>query len=257
MNLNKMFVFIFVFFVFSAILISTMPAEFIQLGIEASYQDKEARDFFDKHDVTMYDYTLCFNLTYGEPEQFDFGLPEGQQLQFWWGQFVAMDRLQLRHLTDNFYGWWWGRHNLEVQEPYRSKLKYPDYPKLGLCKEDVVTNLYDEEYNASYCEFKCDHIFVRVFVFTYDDSWTLEESWDNHELKIITSYGIDWNSTTTNMWHIMAQLLAFQNPSLGIPGVGGMILSVGVGAGLWACIAILFFALITSVIPTISGWRGD
>jgi len=60
----------------------------------------------------------------------------------------------------------------------------------------------------------------------------------------------------TNMWHIIFELLAFQNPQLGIPGVGGTILTVAVGLTLWASIAILAFAFITAVLPFIPGWKG-
>lgn len=258
MNLNKMFVFIFVFIGFSAVLISTMPTEFLSLGVEGEYQDKEARDYFDEHDITMYNITLSFNLTYDEEQQFDFGLPEGQKLEFWWNNLprYGQDVFQLRHLTDSFWGWWWGWHNLAVQEPYRSQLKHPNYPEVGLEKEDVTTNLFDEEYNATYCVFACDHISLKVFILPYNESWTLEESWDNEILKIYTTYDIDWTATGTSMWHIIFQLLAFQNPNLGIPGVGGTILSTGVALTLWASIALLAFAFITSVIPFIRGWGG-
>jgi len=201
---------------------------------------------------------LSLNLTYGESQQFDFGLPEGQKLEFWWDMYLGTGRSQfeIRHLTDDLWGWWWGWHNLEVQEPYRSRLE-KTYWTNSLGKEDVITNLFDEDYNATYCEFACDHLKIKIFILTYNQSWTLEESWDNEKLKIYTSYDIDWSKTGTSMWGVMTQLLTFQNPNLGIPGVFGTILTIGFGGALWACIAVLFFALITSVIPTISGWRGD
>ena len=164
--------------------------------------------------------------------------------------------LEVRHTNPGFMGWWTEYHWLEVQEPYATiaGIDKDAYFK-GLQKEEVL-RLFDEQYNASYCEFACDHLNVKLFIVSANQSWTLEESWDNGELKLFTSYGIDWTATGTSMWTIMFQLLAFQNPELGIPGIGGTILTLGFGGGLWACIAILAFALITAVIPFVSGWGG-
>jgi len=249
MNLNKMFVFIFVFFIMFAALLAYMPEDFTILGIEAEVQDKEVREYFNEHDITMYNYTVSINLTHASPEQRDFGLPEGQKLEFMWDYHL----LELRHLTDNFWGWWWGWHPLQILEPYATMANVEGYPRLN--KEQLLL-LWNEGYNASYCEFACDHISVKLFVITYNQSWTLSESWDNDKLKLYTTYEIDWSATGTSMWHIMMQLLAFQNPNLGIPGVGGTILTAGVGGTLWACIALLAFSFITSVIPFIRGWVG-
>lgn len=256
MNLNKMFVFIFVFFIMFSALLAYMPSEFRQIGIDADVQDKEAREFFNAQDVLMYNYTLTVNLTYPGSVSEDYGLLGDEKLQFWWDDDVQgwiAQILELRHTNPGFMGWWTEYHRLSVTEPYRANVANPD---LGLLKDDVLA-LFDEDYNASYCEFTCDHLDVKLFILSANISWTLAESWDNGEVKLFTSYKIDWSETGTSMWGVMAQLLAFQNPNLGIPGIGGSILNLGVGAALWACIAILFFALITSVIPTISGWRGD
>ena len=258
MNLNKMFVGTFVFLAVFSVLLSTMPSEFVMLGMEASAQDKEVEEYFNAQNVLTYNQTYLANLTYPCAQKVDWGLPTNQKLEFWWSTewYYGMgdiQMLELRHLIKHWTGWWWTWHELKVQEPYASQVFDEE---VGLTKNDVLT-LFNEDKNASYCEFACQHIKVKLFIVTANQSWTLEESWDNGELKLFTSYDVDWSETGYSMWGVMGQLLAFQNPNLGIPGVGGQILTVGVGATLWACIAVLFFALITSVIPTISGWRGD
>jgi len=250
MNLNKMFVFIFVFFLVFAALLVTMTPEFIQLGIESSVQDKEVKDYFDARDVTVYNQTYLLNLTYPCTEGLDWGLPEGQKLEFWWNYGM----FELRHLTRHWTGWWWDWHVLRIQQPYARIANVG--AAYGTLNKEQLLLLFDESYNASYCEYACDHISVKLFFVTANESWTLEESWDNGELRLFSSYDIDWTKSGKSMWFVMGQLLAFQNPQLGIPGVGGTILSVGFGGALWACIAILFYALITSVIPFISGWKG-
>ena len=253
MNLNAMFVGIFVFFIMFSVLFVTMPSGFILLGVGVEVQDKEAADYFNAQNVTMYNYTLGLNLSYPEAKSYDFGLPAGQKIEFWWCQdpLTGVAMFQVRHLTKEW--WWWAYHRLAVQEPYAGDVLWPSQ---GLFKEDIL-ELWDEGKNASYCEFACEHIPVKLFIFTFNQSWTLEESYDNGKLNFYTSYDIDWTQTGTNMWTVMGQLLSFQNPQLGVPGTFGQILGAGISGVLWACIAILFYALITSLIPFISGWRGD
>jgi len=255
MNLNKMFVFIFVFLITFSALLGTMCTGFKILGIDADVQDKESANFFSSMNVTQYNYTLSLNITYGEEEQYDFGLPEGQKLEFWWNYetHFGTRMLELRHLMDSFWGWWYNWHWLTIPSPYLEQT--PLGTGLGLDKDGVLA-LFDDDFNASYCEFTCEHVHVKLFILTANQSWTLSESWDNEKLKLYTSYGIDWDETGTSMWGIMGELLTFQNPELGIPGPGGYILNLGFSGALWACIAILFFALITSVIPFIGGWGG-
>jgi len=255
MNLNKMFVFLFVFLGFSAVFLQNMPHQFLNMGVEASYEDKEAKQFFDARDVLTYNNTYTANLTYPCAEKAEWGLPEAERLEFWWGYCTHFqtDMLQLRHLIRHWTGWWWDWHYLTIPSPWWEKT--PLQTGLGLDKAGVLA-LWNEDYNASYCEWECEHLNAKVFIVTANQSWTLEESWDNGELKVFSSYNVDWSKTGTSMWYIIGQLLAFQNPNLGIPGIGGTILSHGVALALWACIALLAFAFITSVIPFIRGWVG-
>jgi len=227
-----------------------MPTDFKLLGVGANVQDKQVADYFSANNVTIYNSTKSFNLTEGEEYQFDFGLGDDEKVEFNWNYGL----LEVRHLTKVFFGWWWAWHILEIQEPWLSKGNV-GAGKGSLTKEGLLL-LFNEDYNASYYECRCSHISLKIFVMTYDQSWTLEESWDNDKLQFMISYDIDWTATGTSMWNVMGQLMSFSNPDLGVPGVGGTILNIGVGGALWACIVILFFALITSVIPFIGGWKG-
>ena len=105
MNLNKMFVFIFVFFVMFAALLAYMPDDFTIFGIDTEVQDKEAATFFNAQNVTMYNQTYSIDpLEYGVSNQSDFGLSEGQKLEFWWGYEAQIftDMFELRHLTPSW-----------------------------------------------------------------------------------------------------------------------------------------------------------
>lgn len=255
MNLNKMFVFIFVFFiVFSAFLVN-MPGEFLGLGVDADVQDKEVAAFFNAANVTMYNYTLSIDLIFDTPYENQSGLPSGQALRFSFGYetHFTRDMFEIHHLTSNFAGWWWDWHYLVMPEVYWRQTTLGS--GIGIDRNGLL-ELFDETANATYAEFVCEHISLKVFILTANQSWTLQESWDNGKVKIFTSYDIDWSKTGTSMWHVMGQLLTFQNPELGIPGLGGDILTAGFGGALWACIAILFYAIITAVLPFVSGWGG-
>jgi len=243
-----------------ATLITFMPSEFLRWGVEAKYQDKEAAEFFNAHNVTAYNYTIAFNLTFGESHTEEFGLPGDEKLEFWWNQFYVMpgvliDMFQLRHTNPSwFFGAWREHHKLKVEEPYATKANVL-YPNWGLRREEFLA-LTDDETQVFYCEFSCEHINAKVGAVPYNASWSMAESWDNGKLKIYVSYKVDWEKTGLNMWTIIWNLLQFRNVELGIPGVGGQIITVAIGLALWACIAIITLALVTAFIPFIPGWRG-
>jgi len=250
MNLNKMFVFIFVFFLMFSALLVTMPSDFKLLGIGASVEEKEVAEYFSANNVTIYNNTKSFNLTEGDEYQFYFGLGEDEKIEFWWNYGL----LEVRHLSKVFFGWWWSWHVLRILEPWASMADVGS--AYGTLDKEGLLLLFNEDYNASYWECSCEHIMLKIFCMTYNQSWTLSESWDNDKLKFMISYNIDWEATGTSMWGVMGRLMSFQNPDLGIPGLGGTLLNIGVGGAMWACVVILFFALITAVIPWISGWKG-
>jgi len=233
-----------------------MPTQFQTLGINADVQEKEVVEFFDENDVVVYNETYLIDpLELNVYNQSDFGLPGDQLIEFQFKQeYGATYVLEIRHLEANLWGWWYAQHVLIILEPYASTAGVtPSYGKLY--KEQLLL-LWDEGANASYYECGCSHVSMKVFVATYNQSWTLSESWDNGKLKLYTTYEIDWENTGVSMWHVMMQIIAFDNPDLGIPGTFGYILGLGFSGALWGGIAILIFALITSVIPTVSGWRG-
>lgn len=259
-SLNKKFVAIFVFFGLFAILLATMPSQYASMGMNASVQNKEAVDFFSSQNVTVYNNTETVNLTRGSPVKLQWGLPTSERLEFWWDNEPRAPWMgavvELRHLTQQIFGYWVGWHRLEVQQSYRNMMEEPNYPKY-MQKEDVVTNFWVEEYNASYVELACEHIMVKLFIVTANQSWTLEESWNNNQLSMYSSYNIDWNKTSTSAWGILMQLLTFQNPELGIPGNFGLILSTLISLTLWGSIGLIAFAMITALVPFVSGWGGD
>lgn len=264
-SLNRLFISIFVFLGTFSILLMFMPTEFYQnlTGYSgASAQDKEVVSYFDAHGMTVYNQTLALDnetnpfLEYGSSQSFDYGLPEGQKLEFWWDVEYGRPMFEIRHTNPGLFGWWTEHHSLIIQEPYKSQAGLGDIPSpLGLEKQHLV-NLWNEDYNACYAEWKCNHILLKAFVFPYNETKTIGESWDDGYLGIYTSYNINWDAIKPSAWSLLTSLLLFQAPELGLEGMGGSILSYLIGLVLWSSIAILAFAILTSLIPFISGW-GD
>ena len=86
---------------------------------------------------------------------------------------------------------------------------------------------------------------------------TLIQSWDNNVLEYVISYEIDFNAMKPSTWQLVGRLLTFQEIDLGLPGELNRILCYIIGVGVSVCVALLILALVTSVIPLISGWRSD
>lgn len=261
-SLSKTFVVVFVFLGTFSLLVSFIPAEFYSYQEDKTYsptlQDKEATAFFSANNVTVYNTTLSLNndtypfLHYGESQSFDFGLPEGHKIEFWWDVEISQPAFEIRHTSPGPFGWWTEYHRLAVMEPYRSLVGHMGW----LRKSDLEVLWNNKGGNASYCEFECDHISVKIFISPANSSWTIGESWDNQYLQVFTSYDIHWQQTGVGMFTVLTHLLLFQSPNLGMSGVGGTILTTIIALFLWACIAIIMFAIITALIPFISGW-GD
>lgn len=270
-SMNKMFIGVFLFLGFFAFLLGTIPNAFFvnTSGYSgASAQDKEVIEYFDAHGMTVYNYTLRLDnssepfLHYGESQKFGFGLPEDQKIEFWWDFYVGgtpkaqfqFVSLQVRHTSPGLFSWWTNYHILEIDEPYYAKsgMLFPNGN--GLSKEGLE-NLWVDEYDASYFECSCDHIDVKIFVFPYMENLTIGQSWDAHYLGIMTSYSVDWEAMKPSAWNLLTNLLLFQNPQIGLEGLGGEIIAYILGLSLWGCIAILAFAIVTSLVPFISGWN--
>lgn len=248
---SKLLIFSFCFLGVFGLIMATMPTEFASQAWNAGYIEKEAAEYFSMANVTQYQNVLNFNISYPGSKQYDFGLPSGQKIEFWWDQKLMgtagwQKVFQVRHLTDQFWGYWYGWHALEFDRVYFST------DKTILFKGDLE-HFWDDSINASLFWCECDHIRTNVLFIPYNSSWTIGESWDNDELKVVTSYEMDWNATGLSSWTILGQLLTFQSPNLGIGGIGGTILNTLIALPVWVSIAICVIKLVQSMIPFIKG----
>jgi len=259
--LSRALVFVFTFLGIFALLMANMPGELVVQTFNPSYNrsDEEVKEKFKVADLTMYSNAVSGNISYGSSKQYDFGLPSGQKLEVWFSQesvatasgYVTFKAFELRHLMHEILGWWYDYHRLDWTIENTGRKVY-DWVLKGDLEE-----AWNSEVNASVFTAHCDHITTSVLIMPYNSSWTIEESWDNGYLGYVLSYEVDWNATGVSAWTITAQLLTFQVPDLGIPGVGGTIMSYLIAIPVWSLIAYLVYKLVAGLIPFVSGGGGD
>jgi len=240
-----MLIYIFVFLALFMVVFASMPGDYIATYFASSAGvDQDIADYYSLANVTMYNQAENFSLSYPEGQiDFDMGLPGGQRVQFLWGNDIWSKIIGVRHLTDEFFGIWYGWHRLKFDGLGDS---------LGILRPDLVTN-WDDSINGSLFWADCNHIRVSMFVQPNGTYTDIGESYDNNELRFIISYEVDWNATQISAFNVLGKLLMFQSPDLRIPGTGGTIINMVVSAPIWSMIAILIIKIIQSVIPFIRG----
>lgn len=261
-SLNRMFIVSFMMLSLFTVIFAYMPSQFFayQTGYynQPVIEDREVAEKFNAMDLTLYKNTWSFNISFGEMqyrEGVDAGLPEGHRLEFHWHYSpvvgsVSVPVIEIRHACPSwFFGLWLDFHRLRLISPYDeiAQTSTPD-----LITKEALLNLAQGNNYASF-KVACEHICVQFLVVPYNQSWTLSESWDNGKLHVLCSYEIDWEAMKPSAWTLLGQLLTFQAPDLGVPGIGGKIISHIVGAILWSCMILLIYAAITRLIPMVKG----
>lgn len=251
--LSKALVFVFVTLGMFALLMGTMPSEFISETWNPNYRDVETKETFDAVDILMYENAESGELNYGDgPLQYDFGLPSGQKLEIDWVIRYGQSYVYVRHLVGQTLGYWTNYHNLDVYTTSGVMLPYND----KMFKPDLVAN-WNPDKNASIFNVKCDHITSNIIFQPRNSSWTIGESWDQEKLNFAMSYEVNWNATGVSAWTIVAQLLTFQAPNLGIGGIAGVILNAIIAIPMWSLIAYIVYKIVVGIIPFVSGGGGD
>jgi len=98
---------------------------------------------------------------------------------------------------------------------------------------------------------------MKLFITPTYQNETLEQSWDQNRFTVYSTYNIDWSDTGIGAWGVLMQMLTFQSPTFGLTGVFGSIISTLITLSLWGSIALIAFAIITALVPFVSGWGGD
>lgn len=251
LGFSEMLIFCFCFLFLFSVLVASIPSDFIYAGWEATYgdADKEVVAYYSMHNITMYQQTEEFVSTYPGSVQFDFPVGEGaDKIEYWWDDSLYEGKcFEVRHLTDEILGFWYGYHRLDFDQTYMS----PAMP-WRLFKYDLEQR-WDDTLNGSLFWAECDHARINIIFQPNGTNTDIGESWDNNELRILTSFEVDWNATSVSAWTVLGRLVTFQAPALGIPGLFGTVVSTCVSGVFTVMIAILIIKIVQSLIPFIKG----
>ena len=266
-SLNRVIVVSFVFLGLFTLLFQLMPSEYFSnqtdYAAPTTYENEVAK-FYSTHNLTLYKNQWNFNITWGGSEHLENVPTEGHWIECHWNfEFVyldyAMEVICFKHSWPSwFFGLWRESHYLELTSTYRVETKYCygfygefNLPYWAISKERLLQLAKGKNY--TFFEMSCGHITANFVITPTNASWTLEQAWDNGKLHVMMSYEIDWEAMKPTAWTLIGQLLTFKAPDLGVPGIGGQILSYMIGAVLWVAIAITIYTIATRLIPAVRG----
>jgi hypothetical protein len=243
-----------------ASLIGLMPAAFYQYQpdyVLPTTRDQAVVDYFSANNITIYTSSWSGNLIYPVVISNTSGLPEGQSVELHWESLTAVDMsgnlvtgkaLQFRHVMPGSILWIFPSPFPDVEAMTVDELPSNFYSVISadwfqsLIRNDVVT-----------IHVRCSHILLSAVFLSKDNETTVMQSWNDGEMKVLVSYGIDWDAMKPSAWGLITQLVTFQKPSLGIPGDFGAFLSYAFGLGFWIVTAIIIYTILTRLIPTLQG----
>jgi hypothetical protein len=264
--LSKALVFVFTTLGVFAVLMNTMPLEFRLATFNPSYTNPAVKQQFEAADVISYKSLGQDNMTYPysslangpEPPDWEAGLPSGQYCEVWWNELeilgLTLQCIQVRHVTRQ----WWGNSFSALQFKYANGTVIPniltvDHDKIT---KDILVSAWDDEkgYSAFYAY---GSLTCSILFYPTNRTQTIAQAWDAGKISYSLSYEVNWNQTGINAWTIVAQLLTFQVPNLGVEGPAGTILSMVIAFPFLSLMAYIVYKIIAGLIPFLSGGSGD
>lgn len=250
---SKMLIFTFCTITAFIILFASIPSGFFIASYESSIgADKEIAEYYALNNITMYNIQKNFNLSYPGNQQYDMPGISGHKIEYWWNDDIIGGNtftkvIEVRHLTDQIFGFWWGMHRLDFDDGD------PEI-QAKMLSWDNIEDRYSATLNGSLFEASCEHINLNLIVKPTLDYATLEDSWSNNIVNIITSYEVNWNTTSVSALNVLGRLLSFQAPALGIPDptVNGILAQLTASI-FWGMVVIMIIKLVQSVFPTVPG----
>jgi hypothetical protein len=272
-SLNYAFVLMMVTLGIFAALIAAMPGELIAKQPEytgPTTQNKEVVAAFSAYDITVYKYTWVFNITTNTMQSQPLNYSGTNFIEFHWDKMYTSMFFEhepigitVRHAYQDYFLWiiptGLGYHFLDLTDPSKSNAQLTPFPDVGLLKYFLRKEnlLALQQGNGSYFEVACEHFKANFLVSSTSNSSSLAQSWDAGQLHVLSSYEIDFDAMKPSAWQLMAQLVTFKKPDLGIPGDAGSLLSYMLGIGFWITIALLIYTLVTRILPWIRGGLED
>lgn len=247
---------------------SEFPSDFFvnQAEYSLTYQSQvEIEDEFHALDLTVYNNTANDTMEYQYTSISDCGSATPPQWE--------------TTITNRFCEVWWGLYNIPsvgnfpairiLDTEKREFLGVPYYVALTSCQltvngEDIVgTFLLDStiinDYGDEYSITVSAHggAIQANMILRGNNSQTLEDSIADGVLLYSFTWEIDFDAMKPSIWVLLGQLISFQNPDFGIPGLFGSIITYTLGLVSWAIIILIAYTLISKLIPTIQGGLED
>lgn len=259
--------------VFAAIM-ALLPSQLIAHQtdyVSPATQSQEVVSYFSANNITQFKNTWAFDIEYGTMVSNASGMTNGHRVEFYWlniGTVLGGEDavIYVKHAFPSPLGDWWLWYNvMGLIEPYKTKAGSPAYFWIG--PNSIDGNIQDRAIekpmlvrlqtsaNASYFEVSDGEITSNFVVMNGNQTayGNLTQSWDGHKLHVLSSYEIDWDAMKPNAWWLLAQMVTFQAPDLGIPGQFGELLTYIFGLGFWVVVAIIIYTIATRLLPTLRG----
>jgi hypothetical protein len=257
--------------VFAAIM-ALLPGQLIanQLDyVSPTTQSQEVVSYFSANNITVYKNTWDFYINFGSMQYNQSGLADGHRLEFFWVEvaptFFSNPCIYVKHAYPSPLGAWWLWSNPMVPLPKYRSIAGPftgplDRPGGYMNAEPFLltkTNILNLKTSSNSSYFECSDGGVTAnFVVMNGNTTTfsdLSHSWDGQKLHVLSSFEVDFEAMKPNAWWLIAQMVTFQAPNLGIPGAFGELLTYIFGLGFWVVVALIIYTVATRLIPTIRG----
>jgi hypothetical protein len=216
--------------------------------------DQQVAQFLNAHNITVYNSQHSGGLNYPAHETETGGLPNGQ-LDVWWDYYAPLniDSLGISYETQHWlfgYFEYWTSERLHYTS-LKSAAERGDF----ITRDYLVADFEDTKNGTSYSA-RCNSG-VQVTILYSGNETDIGDSWDNGQLQYMMSWELNATLSSVNMFSLLGQILTFQAPVLGVPGIFGSILNAIIAIPLYATTGYLIYKLIAGIAPWLSGGSGD
>jgi hypothetical protein len=261
--ISKLIIFCFSFLGIFALLFVAVPAAFYenQEAWVPSYfrTDQQVTKFFNAHNITVYNSQYTASLIYPSHNEIDGGLGAGKKLDIYWdlvniGNVLTVEALGINYLTQH---WFLGVFEYWTQEGLHfTALKNGNSRGDWIIKNYLETDFESRKNGTAYFA-RCNSGVTASILYTGNETGTIGNSWDAGKLAFMLSYEFNATSSSVNMFTLLGQILTFQAPSLGVPGLMGDLLNAIIAIPIYAMSGFIIYKLITGIAPWLSGGSGD
>jgi len=234
-----------IFLVSFVTFVNMIPSEaYVPYKDYEQYYEDQAQDRFIATQVNMFNATDNFNLTQGEKTKTYLGL----QIRFYFSpNFPVGGRfIWIYHVDFEILGYPLLSHDLRT-DPF----------DLTTLRKDTLFNeqFYDADADASIVTWQCEHIALVIRISSMENTTSLNQAWEDGELRLDVNYEIDFAKMGTSVWGLLGSILTFQTITTGINTLD-LLLNALVTIPVWTSIIYITYRIITGLIPFLSGGGG-